>query len=132
MDELRECPWCGEKPAGLSICEGSTFRWVIGSCPSCGANPGEIRRDTSISAEDRHIEDEKIAIAAWNARAPAVPEGWQLVPVVPTQEMMKAADDALMFTYRASDWDEAKDVIEGISLKEIYDKFIAAAPKVTP
>lgn len=74
MDELRECPWCGEKPAGLSICEGSTFRWVIGSCPSCGANPGEIRRDTSISAEDRHIEDEKIAIAAWNTRAQPKPE----------------------------------------------------------
>lgn len=119
MDELKPCPchFCGKKTSTRAGFAADDIRVEVYCI--CGATG-----PTKSTHED--------AIAAWNARAPSVPEGWRLVPVVPTQEMLKSADDALMFTYRASDWDEAKDVIEGLSLKEIYDKFIAAAPKVTP
>ena len=86
------------------------------SCRLCGA-----------SLIDETRED---AIAAWNARAPTVPEGWQLVPVVPTEEMLAATCDenrrprVLEFTKPE---DRSKPYLMA---RYIYPAMLAAAPKV--
>ena len=62
------CPFCGA--TGITIREGSTFRWLLGECNGCGATCGEVRVQTcgeGIPADWRkHGED--AVIAEWNKR----------------------------------------------------------------
>lgn len=71
--ELLPCPFCGEKPEALHFAEGSTFRWLDVSCPSCGASPGEVRVQTlgEGTKEQWRAKAKADAIEAWNTRAPS-------------------------------------------------------------
>ena len=58
------CPFCGH--VGVNVHEASTFRWLVAECNNCGAQCGEVRRDTrKISTE---AENKEIAITEWNTR----------------------------------------------------------------
>ena len=55
------CPFCGH--TGLNFLDGSTHRWGIASCETCGASCGEVRRE--------YPDDgawHKKAIFEWNQR----------------------------------------------------------------
>lgn len=62
----RPCPFCGHC-GPLDYQDGSTYRWGVASCASCGASAGETRREYPDTG-DWH----KDAIAQWNSRAPVV------------------------------------------------------------
>lgn len=68
VDGVLPCPFCGDNQP--TVFEGSTFRWRVAVCNSCGAYAPEVRHDTL--AEDQKqagIESDAAAIAAWNTRA---------------------------------------------------------------
>jgi hypothetical protein len=70
--ELAPCPWCGDELAGVSVSEGSTFRWR--KVDGCCADGPEVRHDTM--ADDQaaaEVDSRARAIAAWNRRTP----GWR-------------------------------------------------------
>ena len=50
------CPFCGA--VGISIKEGSTFRWEVAECDNCGAQCGEVRKGWHD------------ALTEWNMRSP--------------------------------------------------------------
>lgn len=52
-------------------------------------------------------------------------------PVV-TPDMMAAADNALEQQYRASPWEEAKDVLEGLDWRPILEAALRQQPKTIP
>lgn len=83
-EELKPCPFCGE--ADLLGFEQNKQGWVVVACKNCGASGSNGRSTTEIEAA-----------AFWNRRAQpaaqAVPEGWKLVPVEPTTEMLRAGVD---------------------------------------
>lgn len=54
--------------------------------------------------------------------APAIPEGWQLVPKEPTDEMLKAASH--------TDWNEWDQQMPDEHYASLYKAILAAAPKV--
>lgn len=73
--ELKPCPFCGG--VGLDFDEGSTFRWIVASCKSCGATAGEVRVQ-AVGAGDKEQWMEaarREAIEQWNTRANQVLEG---------------------------------------------------------
>jgi hypothetical protein len=82
----------------------SDERERLAQCPFCGGTPGVHENDwceppeysvfCECFAHTKGSTDQGKAIAAWNRRAP-VPDGWRLVPVEPTEEMMHAARGAL-------------------------------------
>lgn len=94
----------------------------------------------SISGEGRganwrwHLTVEKPNVPDWMVRnltplysaAPTVPEGYALVPVVPTEEMVKAAERVY--------WDTDDDTLNGPTDEQLscnaITAAIAAAPKV--
>lgn len=103
MDKLKDCPFCGgeaSKPvrsSGSDERNGYNFTVSI-FCKCCGVS---IRCDSATDAAGwckdtgQALEN---AVSAWNRRAApaqgdAVPDGWQLVPKEPTQEMHNAARD---------------------------------------
>jgi hypothetical protein len=55
-----------------------------------------------------------------------VPEGWQLVPIEPTQEMVKAVENYRVETWDGGEWTSSKKAIG------IYHDMLAAAPKPEP
>jgi hypothetical protein len=61
--------------------------------------------------------------------ADAVPDGWKLVPVEPTVKMVDAAGEIIVREYGESDWEEAKDMAEGLNPNPIYKAMLAAAPE---
>ena len=62
------CPWCGD--TDVKVIQGSTFRWRVAQCQTCGAQTGDVRAKTS--GEGNLIEWEATAKAAaleeWNTR----------------------------------------------------------------
>lgn len=75
-DALKPCPFCGSDDVEASDMEGKHY--VV--CYDC-ALEGPLH------------ESRAAVVAAWNRRAlaaPAVPPGWQLVPVEPTPAMLEA------------------------------------------
>jgi Lar family restriction alleviation protein len=63
------CPFCGQR--GVSIVEGSTFRWRKAVCDYCDASCGEIRIQTIDQTAETLLRDEKEVIEEWNKRANA-------------------------------------------------------------
>lgn len=61
------CPFCGQ--TGISIIEGSTFRWRKAECDYCGASCGEIRIQTIDQNEETIARDEQEVIREWNKRS---------------------------------------------------------------
>lgn len=67
------CPFCGH--VGLDFAEGSTFRWIVGSCGGCAATRGETRIQTlgQGTKEEWVAVAQADAIAEWNRRATPAP-----------------------------------------------------------
>ena len=65
----KPCPFCGD--VGITIREGSTFRWIVPECIECGATCGEVRVQTmgEGSPEEWKARAERAAVEAWNTRA---------------------------------------------------------------
>ena len=65
------CPFCGE--ASVTVREGSTFRWLVAECNNCGAQCGEVRKQTlgDGTPDEWQKAGEAAAIIAWNSRADA-------------------------------------------------------------
>lgn len=93
-DALKPCPFCGSDDVEALDMEGKHY--VV--CYDC-------------ALEGPFHKSRAAVIAAWNTRAalaaPAVPPGWQLVPVEPTEAMLaaflgyKPKDDSWLEGYRA-------------------------------
>ncbi len=73
MDEkLKPCPFCGH--VGVTVGPGTTFRWRVAECESCGAHTGEVRCQTSGEPRDPDAWEAQAradAISEWNRRYPA-------------------------------------------------------------
>lgn len=54
------CPFCGAE--GVTVSEGSTYRWVYAECNNCGARSSEARRGATSEG------DRPAAIYEWNYR----------------------------------------------------------------
>lgn len=65
------CPFCGH--VGLEFREGSSFRWLLAECGSCGASCGETRIQTLGNGNPLEWADaaKADAVKQWNERAPA-------------------------------------------------------------
>jgi len=97
--ELLPCPFCGH--AGpLDFQDGSTHRWGVASCASCGASAGETRREYPDTG-DWHAK----AIAQWNTRTPQPTQAQAgAVPLTPEAINVMAreypAEDLCGWSYR--------------------------------
>ena len=60
-EPLTNCPFCGSTE-GFYVEEGSTFRWRVITCRSCGEGT-EVRHKNNSDEPDSYIAD-------WNAAAP--------------------------------------------------------------
>ena len=60
--------------------------------------------------------------------APSIPEGWKLVPIEPTPEMMRAAQKADHDHGNHEEWLE----YDGEDVKRVYRAMLAAAPEAKP
>lgn len=116
---LKPCPFCGST-AHFDI-DDDNWEWV--ECSSCGM---QGNRSASL------MEDCKPKLAeAWNRRAAlsaepvAVPQGWQLVPTNPTEQMKRAAQAADMDHSPHSEW--LKDEWGG--KQRVWSAMLAAAPQ---
>jgi hypothetical protein len=67
-------------------------------------------------------------IAAWNTRAPAVPEGWKLVPRDYVTWEMKAASLSVSFP-RTDIYEEFDDLEKQKAAGEIFLAMLAVAPE---
>ncbi|EJI1584876.1 hypothetical protein NDG61_004179 [Salmonella enterica] len=79
-------------------------------------------RDLSQPVDPQISEYEKIMGQAGNS--PVIPDGYALVPVEPTDEMIVAAMDSDDVTYNESD-----DTVFYVHHCEIYKAMLAAAPQ---
>ncbi|HCM1844643.1 TPA: DUF550 domain-containing protein [Salmonella enterica subsp. diarizonae serovar 16:z10:e,n,x,z15] len=79
-------------------------------------------RDLSQPADPQISEYEKIMLRAGNS--PVIPDGYALVPVEPTDEMIVAAMDSDDVTYNESD-----DTVFYVHHCEIYKAMLTAAPQ---
>ncbi|EOV0253883.1 hypothetical protein ACOIWS_005673, partial [Salmonella enterica] len=79
-------------------------------------------RDLSQPVDPQISEYEKIMLQAGNS--PVIPDGYALVPVEPTDEMIVAAMDSDDVSYNESD-----DTVFYVHHREIYKAMLAAAPK---
>lgn len=61
VTDVLPCPFCGSTE-GFYVEEGSTFRWRVISCRSCGEGT-EVRHKNNSDEPDSYIAD-------WNAAAP--------------------------------------------------------------
>ncbi len=71
---LLPCPFCGE--TGVSVHEGSTFRWMQAECDHCGASVGEVRVQTLGDGTTKEWLEQgrRDAIDEWNRRDPTIAE----------------------------------------------------------
>jgi hypothetical protein len=108
------CPFCGHE--GVSMYEGSTFRWRYIACDECGASPGETRIQTlgEGSREEWEAEVLREAIERWNTRASRQPfrEGLEaaIVAVEAEPEFPGAMPDS-MFAAMVSDKDACEEAM---------------------
>lgn len=71
MDKPKPCPWCGWRGDRIGVYPGDTFRWMVPSCPACGATPGDVRVEEYVK-EGTPLSDAPenyaAALEAWNKR----------------------------------------------------------------
>lgn len=62
------CPFCGSQK--IEVFDGSSFRWVFAGCDDCGAQAGEVRRQTTGAGtrEEWQHKAEVDAVTEWNRR----------------------------------------------------------------
>ena len=82
----------------------------------------------SNGANSVSMPDEYVEVAAWLCGipaqpAPSVPDGWKLVPIEPTSEMLGAGEDTFVTTYTGTPVSAPIDV---------YRAMLAAAPEAKP
>lgn len=101
-------------------------RWAHSFCAgwnACRAAMLQSKyRDLSQPVDPQISEYEKIMLRAGNS--PVIPDGYALVPVEPTDEMIVAAMDSDDVTYNESD-----DTVFYVHHCEIYKAMLAAAPQ---
>jgi Lar family restriction alleviation protein len=67
VSQALPCPFCGS--TDIVFEEGSTFRWKLAVCDSCGVKGPEVRVDTLSQDRTAALEQgRKDAIDAWNKR----------------------------------------------------------------
>ncbi|MLW03083.1 hypothetical protein EAK82_23505 [Salmonella enterica] len=97
-------------------------RWAHSFCAGWNACRSAMFRDLSQPVDPQISEYEKIMLQAGNS--PVIPDGYVLVPVEPTDEMIVAAMDSDDVTYNESD-----DTVFYVHHREIYKAMLAAAPQ---
>lgn len=115
MSDLLQCPFCGGK-AALNGFKRTQFGGYFVECNICYANVGKNfcgDGEAGGTVEDHSFDTESEAIAAWNRRS--VPEGFVMVPVEPTPEMLAAGSEG---------WYEAT---MGSMIRDMYKAMIEAA-----
>lgn len=114
VESLLPCPFCGAAARTDLLPHSGGPGWV--QCSECECD--QYMCDT--------IEE---AVAKWNRRAPAqsVPEGWKLVPIEPTAEMIETGCDnnPTMFNEGTDDGFTA-DVAN-----DVYVAMVRAAPALS-
>ncbi len=114
--DKNECPLCGRHLAALPS-DGLAGR-LLARADSYDQSGPSAKHTADLLRE---------AAAALLAR-----EDWVLVPRVPTDAMMQRAGDIIEREYGESDWEEAKDMAEGLNPRPIWDAMLAAAPTAAP
>jgi Lar family restriction alleviation protein len=71
------CPFCGG--THISTHEGTSFRWQVAECMTCGAQGSEVRRQTTgQGTTDLWIKQASVdAIMEWNTRVAPPQREWQ-------------------------------------------------------
>lgn len=100
MSEFQPCPLCGSEVdaryTSIPDAPASIPGFKVTCCKS------ECRCELVVSHPQvyprREDEMEGIALERWNRRC--APEGWQLVPVIPTEEMLGPSRWARHLVYR--------------------------------
>ena len=90
--ELLPCPFCGGEALPTAHL---TYNWFAPVCGRCNARGPSVKIERDSDPQEmRNLMNQ--ADENWNHRAsPAsVPEGWKLVPVEPTEEMVNAFKSA--------------------------------------
>ena len=90
--ELLPCPFCGGEALPTAHL---TYNWFAPVCGRCNARGPSVKIERDSDPQEmRNLMNQ--ADENWNRRAsPAsAPEGWKLVPVEPTEEMVNAFKSA--------------------------------------
>ena len=86
-----------------------------------------LREQQEINLSDPTVQKRLAAqwgyVPAGAQPAPIIPEGWKLVPIEPTYEMLEAGEDTLIPTYTDTPVSVPFDV---------YRAMLAAAPEAKP
>ncbi|EJZ7016798.1 DUF550 domain-containing protein [Salmonella enterica] len=109
-------------PEEIEPDDGNTFDYVDGWNACRAVMLRSKNRDLSQPADPQISEYEKTMLQAGNS--PVIPDGYTLVPVEPTDEMIVAAMDSDDVTYNESD-----DTVFYVHHCEIYKAMLAAAPQ---
>ena len=69
MSNIKPCPFCGS--TNVQIIDGSTFRWRLAQCQSCGSQAGDVRIQTAGEGTplDWEARAVRLALDEWNKRA---------------------------------------------------------------
>ena len=91
-----------------------------------------LREQQEINLSDPAVQKRLAAqwgyVPAGAQPAPSVPEGWKLVPIEPTHEMMRSAQKADHDHGDHEEWLE----YDGEDVKRVYRAMLAAAPEAKP
>ena len=109
-EALEPCPCC-KSSAEIYTVSGGFYHNI--HCPNCHMN------------SSFHSTKAK-AVEVWNTRARAVPEGWQLVPLEPTHEML---DDAIWAAAEKITIEDGVAMFGFDAARAVYAANLAAAPK---
>jgi Lar family restriction alleviation protein len=105
--ELKGCPFCGCAEVEVAT---DVFDNTHVDCGDCGAQ-------FALNEFHTDYRSKSDVVTAWNTRAPsALPAGWKLVPVEPTEDMLDAVDD----------------LEEGAGYSRIYRAMLSASPPSEP
>jgi Lar family restriction alleviation protein len=125
VSELLPCPFCGGKASVRHERDLYLDRYQrhFVKCGSCGASGSE-----KIANEDDAYGAIQSVLAGWNRRSQE-PDGWRLVPVEPTEAMVRAMGDAFL---DAAIGHEAGDLANvNAPFRRFYRAMLAAAPQST-